>query len=38
MGVRVELDIVGDLLISTVLNVVFFLGSYLGFLRYDLMR
>lgn len=27
-----------DLLILTVLNVVFFLGSYLGFLRYDLMR
>jgi ABC-type transport system involved in multi-copper enzyme maturation permease subunit len=27
-----------DLLILTVLNVVFFLGSYVGFLRYDLMK
>lgn len=27
-----------DLIILLVLNVVFFLGSYLGFLRYDLMK
>ena len=27
-----------DLLILIVLNVVFFLGAYLGFMRYDLMR
>ena len=27
-----------DLLILVTLNVVFFLGAYVGFLRYDLMR